>query len=107
MLYRKWVIPLAMLGWMLMVNTLYGSNDTTAIQKAVRFLSKGHFAGHLRQYSMITLNDADLTDFAGVAAGGGLHYTSPAVKGLQIGFSGFFISYYSIVRYEKIKRFIK
>jgi hypothetical protein len=55
------------------------------------FLKKGEFHVHIRSNFMQTLNQGHLLDYHTLALGAGLGYISPQWKGLQIGFSGFFV----------------
>lgn len=51
----------------------------------------GVFDGHARFYGMMTQNAGPLSDYYALAAGAGIGYTSPAWKGFDLRFSGFFI----------------
>ncbi len=53
--------------------------------------STGIFEGHVRTFFMSTVNHRNYTDYYGLAAGGGLGYYSPIIKGFQAGLSGFII----------------
>jgi hypothetical protein len=55
------------------------------------FLKKGKFSIHIRSNFMQTLNKGALLDYHTLALGAGLGYVSPRWKGLQVGFSGFFV----------------
>ncbi|ERM82304.1 hypothetical protein P872_18620 [Rhodonellum psychrophilum GCM71 = DSM 17998] len=54
-------------------------------------LEKGKFDIHFRSFYMQTINQGALTDYSTLAVGAGLGYLSPAWKGFQVGFSGFFV----------------
>lgn len=51
----------------------------------------GHFEGHIRSYSMSTINYAHNPDYYAQGIGGGLAYYSPIIKRFQVGLSGFII----------------
>lgn len=51
----------------------------------------GEFEGHIRSYSMSTINYAHDPDYFAQGIGGGLAYYSPVIKRFQVGLSGFII----------------
>ncbi|MCH7410814.1 OprD family outer membrane porin [Belliella sp. DSM 111904] len=53
-------------------------------------LKRGEFDFHFRSYFMSTLNKGPLIDYATLAAGTGIGYTSPEWGGFQFRFNGFF-----------------
>lgn len=53
-------------------------------------LKSGKFDFHFRSYMMSTVNAGDVIDYATLAAGAGIGYTSPEWNGLQFRFNGFF-----------------
>jgi hypothetical protein len=61
--------------------------DTTSILNAFR---KGKIEGHFRSFYMSTNNDEPLTDYYGLAFGGGLKYQTGSFKGFQFGIGGSF-----------------
>ncbi|CAD5264891.1 MULTISPECIES: OprD family outer membrane porin [unclassified Imperialibacter] len=52
--------------------------------------SYGTFEGHLRSFSMATVNHDDFPDYYAQGAGAGLGYYSPIIKNFQVAVSGFF-----------------
>ncbi len=67
-------------------------NDSTAAKspKLAEELKKGKVDFHLKSFFMATQNRGDLLDYATLAAGAGIGYTSPEWKGFQARFNGFF-----------------
>jgi hypothetical protein len=63
-------------------------SDTNTVQ---RFFRNGTFHGHIRSFSMATVNEGELKDFYAQAIGAGIGYETPKFKGFQVGISGFFI----------------
>lgn len=53
--------------------------------------STGIFEGHMRTFFMNTVNENSNPNYYAFAAGGGLGYYSPIIKGFQAGLSGFII----------------
>jgi hypothetical protein len=51
----------------------------------------GQFSGHFRSFSMATINQGTLSDYAAQGVGGGLRYETAPFKKFQLGVSGFFI----------------
>jgi len=54
------------------------------------FMRTGKFVFEARSFAMGTVNRGDLSDYATMAAGGGIGYYSPLYKGFHFGVSGFF-----------------
>lgn len=82
------------LPWALNAQELH--SDTTGLEERHRKslshdLEKGKFDIHFRSFYMQTINQGALTNYSTLAAGAGLGYLSPAWKGFQVGFSGFFV----------------
>jgi len=63
-------------------------NDSVTLRQ---FLLKGKFKAHIRTALFNTVNQGKLRDYTSLAIGAGLAYETPVYKGLQIGFSGYFI----------------
>jgi hypothetical protein len=63
-------------------------SDTNTVQ---RFFRNGTFHGHIRSFSMATVNEGELKDFYAQAIGAGIGYETPKFKDFQVGISGFFI----------------
>lgn len=53
-------------------------------------LKTGKFDFHFRSYLMSTINSGEVINYATLAAGAGIGYTSPEWNGLQVRFNGFF-----------------
>ncbi|MCH7412717.1 OprD family outer membrane porin [Belliella sp. R4-6] len=66
--------------------------DTTSVIKTSlkEDLKSGKFDFHFRSYLMSTLNSGEIIDYATLAAGAGIGYTSPEWNGFQFRFNGFF-----------------
>lgn len=62
--------------------------DTGAISKAFQY---GVMQGHFRFFSMATDNEGGLSDYYGLAGGGGIRYETAPYHGLQFAVSGFYI----------------
>jgi len=62
--------------------------DSTSLES---FLRKGKFSGHARSFFMSTINNGSLKDDAAFAAGAGIRYESPELKGFSAAMSGYFI----------------
>lgn len=54
------------------------------------FMRAGSFQFEARSFGMGTINRGDLLNYATLAAGGGIGYYSPRIKGFHFGVSGFF-----------------
>lgn len=55
------------------------------------FFTKGHFNGHIRNYSMATINEGELKDYWANAIGAGLDFHTAEWKGISLGLKGIFI----------------
>jgi hypothetical protein len=62
--------------------------DTTTLAIA---LKKGKFEVHTRTFFMSTINEEELSNYHALATGAGIRYETPKWKGLNVGFSGYFI----------------
>ncbi|MFA0960505.1 OprD family outer membrane porin [Roseivirga sp. BDSF3-8] len=65
-----------------------GSTDSTLSIRT--FFTKGHFEGHIRNYTMATTNKGALSDYWSNATGGAVHYTTATYHGLQLGVAWIF-----------------
>ncbi|MFD2202036.1 OprD family outer membrane porin [Shivajiella indica] len=67
-------------------------NDSLLLQKKSlgEELKSGKVDFHIRSFFMSTINKGELLDYATLAAGAGIGYTSPEWKGFEARFSGFF-----------------
>jgi hypothetical protein len=71
----------------------FNGNTKTATEKFDTFrdfMRTGAFVFETRSFAMGTVNRGSLTDYATLAAGGGIGYYSPLFKGFHFGVSGFF-----------------
>ncbi|MCU0324223.1 MAG: OprD family porin [Spirosomaceae bacterium] len=57
-----------------------------------RVLATGSLRASARQFSMFTQNHRGLTNYYGVAVGGGLRYETKRWRNLQFGFGGYFVN---------------
>ena len=68
--------------------------DTTQVQEEKESLGKtlksGEVDFHIRSFFMSTINKGDLLNYATLASGAGIGYTTPEWKGFQARFNGFF-----------------
>lgn len=63
--------------------------DTT-IKSLIDVLEHGHVGGHIRAFTMATINDGDLRDYWTQAIGGALHFETADWRGIQFGVKGIF-----------------
>jgi hypothetical protein len=83
-------IGLLALGKAAPANPLPDSSQTKK-NNLLSYFQQGKLKGHFRYYYMHTNNEAGLSDYFAHAIGGGLHYLSAPLYGLQFGVGGFYI----------------
>ena len=65
-------------------------HQDSTIHSILDLFTHGHVGGHIRNYTMATINDGVLNDYWTNASGGSIHFESADWKGLQFGVKGIF-----------------
>ncbi|WP_052307602.1 OprD family outer membrane porin [Belliella baltica] len=86
------VIFLFMQNGIALASSFSNDEDSIKVEKPSlkEDLKNGKFDFHFRSYLMSTMNSGEIVDYATLAAGAGIGYTSPEWNGLQFRFNGFF-----------------